>query len=57
MISDLKSLVGKRALIGTYPFASSRDYIPQEVKFLELSPSGKWVKIQYLDRGGEKADG
>jgi len=46
-----KDAVGKRALIKSYFFipGKTNTYIPQEVRFLELSPSGEWIKVEYLE--------
>ena len=47
---DWKDAVGKRVLIKSYYFVLDDTYVPREVRFLELAPSGRWIKIQYLDR-------
>jgi len=49
MEDNWEDLIGRRALIKSYYFALDNTYVPQEVRFLELSPSGEWVKIQYLN--------
>ena len=48
---NINTLIGKRALITSTKAAYSADKI-QEIKFIELAPSGNWVKI--MDGCGKK---
>jgi hypothetical protein len=45
---DLKSLLFKRILVVEKTYSYSSESTTTELKILEISPSGEWVKIQNM---------
>jgi len=45
---DITELIGKRALVYTDGLSSFRAKKVEEIKFIELSPSGMWAKLMNM---------
>lgn len=45
---ELNQLIGKRILIAEKTSGYNSKQTIEEIKLLEVSPSGKWVKVQTL---------